>query len=73
MVIVGEKKMDSVWIRLYEETKKVLHPRKVSEWMEVGGVAAAIETTSGISIRGFVWMAPVPLASVQSEMRFSIC
>lgn len=47
MVIVGEKKMDSVWIRLYEEAKKVLHPRKVSEWMEVGGVAAAIETTSG--------------------------
>ena len=47
MVIVGEKKMDSVWIHLCEEAKKVLHPRKVSEWMEVGGVAAAIETTSG--------------------------
>ncbi|MFR8586625.1 MAG: cytidine deaminase family protein [Ruminococcus sp.] len=47
MAIVEEKKMDSVWIRLYEEAKKVLHPRKVSEWIEVGGVAAAIETTSG--------------------------
>lgn len=47
MAIVGEEKVNPVWVRLYEEARKVLHPRKVSEWMEVGGVAAAIETASG--------------------------
>ena len=43
----GEKNMDSIWDTLYQEAKKVLHPRKVSAWMEAGGVAAAIEATSG--------------------------
>lgn len=39
--------MESIWNTLYEEAKKVLNPRKISEWMEAGGVAAAIETASG--------------------------
>ena len=39
--------MDSIWERLYLEAKRVLLPRKVSEWMEAGGVAAAIESASG--------------------------
>lgn len=39
--------MDAIWNKLYGEAKKVLNPRKVSEWVEADGVAAAIETDSG--------------------------
>lgn len=39
--------MEAVWERLYQEAKRVLNPRKISEWMEAGGVAAAIESDSG--------------------------
>lgn len=39
--------MDAVWTELYHAAKAVLNPRKVSEMMEAGGVAAAIETGSG--------------------------
>ena len=39
--------MDPIWTGLYTEAKKVLKPRKISEWMEAGGVAAAIESSSG--------------------------
>ncbi len=39
--------MDAIWNTLYNEAKKVLNPRKVSEWVEAGGVSAAIETASG--------------------------
>ena len=35
------------WNVLYNEAKKVLNPRKISEIVEAGGVAAAIETKSG--------------------------
>lgn len=39
--------MDENWSRLYREARAVLNPRKISEWMEAGGVAAAIESASG--------------------------
>ena len=39
--------MDEIWVTLYDEAKKVLKPRKISEMMEAGGVAAAIEASSG--------------------------
>lgn len=39
--------MDKIWETMYAEAKKVLNPRQVSEYMEVGGVAAAIEAGSG--------------------------
>ena len=39
--------MDKTWKKLYEAAQKVLNPRKISEWMEVGGVAAAVESASG--------------------------
>ena len=39
--------MDKTWTKLYQEAQKVLNPRKLSEWMEAGGVAAAIESSSG--------------------------
>ena len=39
--------MDAVWTELYHAAKAVLNPRKVSEMMEAGGVAAAIEAGSG--------------------------
>lgn len=39
--------MKAIWDTLYKEAKKVLKPRKVSEWVEAGGVAAAIETSCG--------------------------
>lgn len=39
--------MNAIWKNLYDEAMKVLNPRKISEWMEAGGVAAAIESESG--------------------------
>ena len=39
--------MNDIWTKLYNEAKKVLNPRKVSEIVEAGGVAAAIEAESG--------------------------
>lgn len=39
--------MDAKWNVLYDEAKRFLNPRKISEWVEAGGVAAAIETSSG--------------------------
>lgn len=39
--------MDGCWSRLYDAARAVLNPRKISEWMEAGGVAAAVEAESG--------------------------
>lgn len=39
--------MDKIWETMYAEAKKVLNPRQVSEYIEAGGVAAAIEAGSG--------------------------
>lgn len=39
--------MDECWSRLYDAARVVLNPRKISEWMEAGGVAAAVEAESG--------------------------
>lgn len=39
--------MDKIWETMYAEAKKVLNPRQVSEYLEAGGVAAAIEAGSG--------------------------
>lgn len=39
--------MDECWSRLYDAARAVLNPRKISEWMEAGGVAAAVEAESG--------------------------
>ena len=39
--------MDECWSRLYDAARAVLNPREISEWMEAGGVAAAVEAESG--------------------------
>ncbi len=39
--------MEKIWEELYTAARNVLKPRKISEWMEAGGVAAAIEAGSG--------------------------
>ena len=39
--------MNAIWKNLYDEAMKVLNPRKISEWMEAGGVAVAVESESG--------------------------
>lgn len=39
--------MDKKWNELYEAAKAVLKPRDVSNIIEAGGVAAAIESASG--------------------------
>ena len=36
-----------VWKKLYEEAKKVLNPRKISDSVDAGGVVAAILTKYG--------------------------
>lgn len=39
--------MEEKWNELYSAAMKVLNPRKVSEIVEAGGVAAAVEAKSG--------------------------
>ncbi|WP_455527119.1 cytidine deaminase family protein [Huintestinicola sp.] len=39
--------MEKIWTELYEAAKRVLAPRNVSDIIEAGGVAAAIESVSG--------------------------
>ncbi len=39
--------MQEIWNRLYNEAKRALNPRKVSDMVEAGGVAAAVEAGSG--------------------------
>ncbi len=39
--------MDEIWNTLYNEARKVLNPRQVSDWVDAGDVAAAIESGSG--------------------------
>lgn len=39
--------MEQIWKDLYDSTRAVLAPRQVSEMIEVGGVAAAVEGLSG--------------------------
>ena len=39
--------MEKIWNELYEKAKAVQNPRELSERIYAGGVAAAIEATSG--------------------------
>ena len=39
--------MEKIWTELYEKAKAVQNPREISERIYAGGVAAAIESTSG--------------------------
>lgn len=39
--------MNDIWDTLYEKAKNALNPRQVSDFIEAGGVAAAIESGSG--------------------------
>ena len=39
--------MDKIWAKMYEEAKKVQNDRKVSEYVEAGGVSSAILASSG--------------------------
>lgn len=39
--------MEKIWGELYVAAKQVLRPRRISDRMEAGGVAAAVEAGSG--------------------------
>lgn len=39
--------MDKVWIEMFDAAKAVQNPRKISDYIEAGGVAAAILSKSG--------------------------
>lgn len=39
--------MDKIWQEMYDAAKKVQNSRKISEYVEAGGVAAAILSSSG--------------------------
>ena len=39
--------MENIWNEMYSAAKAVLDPRKISDIVEAGGVAAAIEAGSG--------------------------
>lgn len=65
--------MEHIWIELYNPAKAKLNPHKVSEWVEAGGVAAAIEGVSGRIYTGVAWTAPARLASALSATRCFTC
>ena len=39
--------MDSIWDELYEAAKQVQNERKISDYIDAGGVAAAVLSSSG--------------------------
>ncbi len=39
--------MEKIWETLYKKAKSALNPRKISEIVEAGGVAVAVEADSG--------------------------
>lgn len=39
--------MDKIWTEMFEAAKTVLNPRKVSDYIEAGGVSAAVQSKSG--------------------------
>lgn len=39
--------MDSIWNELYEAAKRVQYERKISDYIEAGGVVAAVLSSSG--------------------------
>ncbi|MCM1498163.1 MAG: cytidine deaminase [Clostridium sp.] len=39
--------MDSIWNELYEAAKRVQNDRKISDYIDAGGVAAAVLSSSG--------------------------
>lgn len=39
--------MEAIWQEMRDAAMKVIRPRKVSGMVEVGGIAAAVESTSG--------------------------
>ena len=49
IIVINKRqcRMQEIWNRLYNEAKRALNPRKVSDMVEAGGVAAAIEAGSG--------------------------
>ena len=52
--------------------KNVLNPRKISEWTETEGVAAAIESGSGKIYTDVWWTVSARSESALRETRFSI-
>lgn len=44
--------MDETWEEMYQAAKMVQHDRKISEYVEAGGVAAAVRTRSGTIYTG---------------------
>lgn len=60
--------MERIWKDMYAEAKKALNPRKISEMMESGGVAAAIEAGSGKIYTGVCVDTACTLASAPSAM-----
>lgn len=39
--------MEQIWTKLYEAAKAVQNKRKISDYVEAGGVSAAVESESG--------------------------
>ena len=39
--------MEAIWNEMYEAARSVQHPRRVSEYVDAGGVAAAVLSESG--------------------------
>lgn len=39
--------MSDIWEQMHSAAQAVINPRDLSEWVEAGGVAAAVESASG--------------------------
>lgn len=61
---------NNMWEELYNRAKEVLKPRRVSENIDAGGVAAAILSKSGKFMLEYVLIQHVLLEYVQKEMLY---
>ena len=64
--------MEKIWTELYEAAKRVLDPRNVSDIIEAGGVAAAVESVSGKITLAYASTVPAHLAYALKETLYSI-
>lgn len=64
--------MDKIWEELYNAARAVQDGRRISEYVEAGGVAAAVLSDSGKIYTGVCVDTACTLVSALSATRYSI-
>ena len=67
-----ERVKKNIWDEMFMAAKMVQNGRKISDYVEAGGVAAAVLSAAGKYIREYVSTPAAPLGFAQKEMPFLI-